>query len=173
MRSEATRMLKSDFLRKLGLLASGVVAATAAPLSAQAAAAGEDDAGAAEDDALTGIWEMTVKGAMGTYRYFYAIANGAYTCTGNIDAGFQGFSYSPSMGAYTRDGKSKTYRYLEKGWVFDRTGTNIGSFQSTGTFKLGATSQSFSGPGTFVQFDLKGKQIVSEPFTAAAKKLPV
>ena len=166
-------MLKSDFLHKLGLMTSSVVAAAVTTQPVPAAAAAEDDTGAEEDDALTGLWEMTVKGTMGTYRYFYAIADGAYTCTGNIDAGFAGFSYSPSMGAYTREGKSNSYRYLEKGWVFDRKGNNVGTFQSSGTFQLAATGRSFSGPGTFAQFDLKGKQVFSEPFAATAAKLPV
>lgn len=161
-------MLKRDFLHKLGALASGVLAAGAlsGPASgAQAPAATEE-----EDDELTGLWEMTVKGTLGTYRYYYAIAGGAYTGTGNVDAGFGGFTYSPTMGAYAREGQTKTYRYVEKGWAFDRKGNNVGTFQSQGTFALDATGRSFAGPGTFLQFDLKGKQIVSERFTATATK---
>lgn len=80
----------------------------------------------------------------------------------NIDEGFLQFKYSPSIGAYVRvaDG---SFRYTEKGWVFDRRGDNVGTFRSVGTFKLSATQTAFSGPGTFTQFDLRGKPILVEP----------
>jgi hypothetical protein len=158
-------MLKADFLKSVGLL--GSAGALALVRDATPASAASEEA-----DPLVGLWEMTVVGDSGTYRYIYSISPGAWTGTGNIDEGFQGFKYSPSMGAYAlmTDG---SYRYAERGWTFDQRGNNVGTFRSVGTFKLDATKKIFSGPGTFTQLDSKGKTLFVEHFKATATKADV
>ena len=158
-------MLKGDFLKEVGLLGSGGFFALIS--------GGNVASAAAEDvDPLVGLWEMTVSGDSGTYRYIYSISRGAWVATGNIDEGFQQFRYSPSLGAYTRatDG---SYRYSERGWTFDRRGNNVGTFRSVGTFKLDARQKTFSGPGTFTQLDSRGKPLFVEHFKAMATKVDV
>lgn len=158
-------MLKGDFLKKMGLMgAAGALALMKGTTVANAAKT--------EDDPLVGLWEMTVVGSAGTYRYIYSISRGAWVATGNVDEGFLEFKYSPSMGAYVRAADG-SFRYTEKGWVFDRRGNNVGTFRSMGTFRLNASQKAFSGPGTFTQFDSRGKSILVEPFTATATKLAV
>ena len=156
-------MLKLDFLKKLGLLSAGAFAFTKPE---------ETNAAEVKSDPLVGLWQMTIAGSAGTYRYLYSISPGAWVATGNIDEGFSQFKYSPSMGAYVRlaDG---SFRYTEKGWVFDRQGTNVGTFLSVGTFKLTSSQNMFRGPGTFTQFDMHGKATIVEPFTATATKVAV
>lgn len=153
-------MFKREFLKKLGLLSGGAAAGVAS--SSALTAAGEANP-------LVGLWEMTVVSKTATYRYLYSISDGAYVATGSIDEGFQGFKYGPTMGSYTMQ-PDGSYRYIEKGWVFDMRGANVGAFRSAGTFKLGAGQRSFSGPGTFTQFDVNGKVVFEEPFVARATK---
>jgi hypothetical protein len=155
-------MLKRDFLKKLAMLSSAATVGLAAD---------SNPAEASQADPLTGVWEMTVTGAAGAYKYIYSISNGAWVASGNIDEGFQGFKYGPTLGSYVRRADG-TYRYSERGWVFDMKGNNVGSFQSVGTFRLGADQKSLAGPGTFTQLDLHGKTIVEERFTAKATKFP-
>jgi hypothetical protein len=156
-------MRKREFLKRAGLIGAG---ASVAVLK------GPSPAGAAETDPLVGVWEMTVVGKVGTYHYIYSISSGAWVATGNYDEGFQHFKYSPTMGSYVRESNG-TYRYTEKGWVFDLKGNNVGTFRSQGTFTLDAGENSLRGPGTFTQFDSKGKAVFVEPFTATASKIQV
>lgn len=155
-------MLKLDFLKRLGFLAlTAPLAALQAPAKAEAASG---------DDAIVGLWEGAVQAPGTTYRYIWSIARGAYIATGNVDENYQGLKYGPSMGTYTRTGNG-TYRYRERGYVFDLKGNNVGSFTSTGTFKMSADGNTMSGPGTFVQYDLKTKQNSREPYTVVAKRI--
>jgi hypothetical protein len=158
-------MLKGDFLKKVGLL--GSAGAFALVGGAEVASAASEDV-----DLLIGLWEMTVVGESGTYRYIYSISRGTWVATGNVDEGFQQFKYSPSLGAYARvtDG---SYRYSERGWTFDLGGKNVGTFRSVGTFKVDPTNKRFSGPGTFTQLDLLGKPLFVEHFKATATKVDV
>jgi hypothetical protein len=121
---------------------------------------------------LIGIWEMTVQGEQGTYLYKYAISEGAWVTIGNIDGGLYNFRYGPTLGAYVKN-TDGSYRYREIGWTYTRGGVKTGSFESTGTFVLDASGNSFSGPGSFKQFDLAGNTILTENFTVLATRDPV
>ena len=57
--------------------------------------------------------------------------------------------------------------------MLDKIGGNVGTFRSSGTFTLDATQKTFSGPGTFAQFDSQGKLVVKESFEAKATKVEV
>ena len=120
---------------------------------------------------LIGIWDMTVQG-QSTYLYKYAISEGTWVTIGNIDGGFYNFRYGPTLGAYVQN-PDGSYRYRETGWTYTRGGVNSGSFETTGTFVLDGSGSSFSGPGVFKQFDLTGKEILSENLTVVATKLGV
>lgn len=157
-------MLKRDFLKAVGL------AASIAPLaSAQTADAAEVSMNL---DALVGLWDAVVKGD-GTYRYLYAISRGSYVATGNVDEQYQGFKFSPTIGAYGRN-HDGSYRYLEKGYVFNLQGVGVGTFSSAGTMRLNADGDTLHGTGTFRQFDLRSKELFTEPFTMTAtrQKIP-
>jgi|SRR5579863_2307360 len=157
-------MLKVEFFKKLGLAVFGVSGVIRN--SSRADAAGHDA------ESLVGLWEMIVTSKDGTYHYIYAISSGAWVCTGNIDEGFQQQKYSPSMGAYVRNADG-SYRYEERGWVYDPKGNNVGAFRSVGTITLAADQKTFSGPGVFTQFDMKGKPVYKELFSATATRVSV
>ena len=153
-------MLKLDFLKRLGFLAlTAPLAAVQSPAKAVAA----DDA-----DPIVGLWEGVYRSGNATYRYIYSIARGAYVATGDVDENFAGFKYGTTMGTYARNGDG-SYRYRERGYVFDLRGRNVGSFSSNGTFRI--TGDTLSGPGTFIQYDLKSKEISREPFSVKAKRI--
>ena len=155
-------MLKLDFLKRLGFLAfTAPLAALQRPTQAEAA----DTA-----DPIVGLWEANVKAGDVKYQYVYSISRGAYVATGNVDENFMGFKYSPSMGTYVRIGNG-SYRYRERGYVFDLTGHNVGSFTSIGTFKLSADGNTMSGPGTFTQYDVKAKKNSSESYAVTATRI--
>lgn len=154
-------MIKLDFLKALGLLA------VAAPLST--AAAGAKSSGS-DAEPLVGLWEGVVQAGKVTYRYIWSIANGAYVVTGNVDENYMGLRYSPSMGTYARSA-DRSYRYRERGYVFDLKGRNVGSFTSVGTFKLSSDGTTLTGPGTFTQFDLKSKEVARESYSITAKRV--
>ena len=121
---------------------------------------------------LIGIWDMRVDGEAGTYLYKYAISEGTWVTIGNIDGGFYNFRYGPTLGAYAQNADG-SYRYREIGWTYTRGGVCNGTFETTGTFVLDASGDSFSGPGVFKQFDLSGRTILSENLTVTANKLGV
>lgn len=121
---------------------------------------------------LIGIWDMTVQGELGTYHYKYTISEGSWVASGNIDPGLFNFQYGPTLGTYVKNDDG-SYRYREIGWTYTRGGVCNGSFESIGTFILDAPGNTFSGPGTFKQFDLTGKTILTENLTVVATKLPV
>lgn len=120
---------------------------------------------------LVGIWEMTVQGN-NTYLYKYAISDGTWVANGNIDRGFLNYTFSPTTGAYVKNGDG-SYSYRERGWTYTRGGVCNGAFESTGDFQLDASGTSFAGPGVFKIFDLSGNTIVAENFAAVAVKVPV
>ncbi|HEY1866831.1 MAG TPA: hypothetical protein VGG70_00950 [Candidatus Cybelea sp.] len=155
-------MLKLDFLKRLGFLA------LTAPLAALQNAAKADAAG--NEDPIVGLWDASVQSGGTSYRYIYAISRGAYVATGSVDENFQGFTYSPTMGTYKRNGDG-SYRYRERGYVFDLRGRNVGSSSSAGTFRISADGNTLTGPGTFMQFDLKSKETSRELFTISAKRI--
>jgi hypothetical protein len=153
-------MLKLDFLKRLGFLAlTAPLAAVQSPAKADAAENG---------DPIVGVWEGAVQAGKTTYRYLWSISRGAYVATGNVDENFMGFKYGTTMGTYARNGDG-SYRYRERGYVFDLRGRNVGSFTSSGTFRL--AGDVLSGPGTFVQYDLKSKETSRESFSVKAKRI--
>lgn len=125
-----------------------------------------------EANPLIGLWNMTVVGEVATYQYKYAISEGTWVTIGNIDQGFYNFRYGPTLGAYVRN-VDGSYSYREFGWTYTRGGVCSGSFESTGTFVLDSSGKSFNGPGTFKQFDLAGKLILTDNFTVVATKVDV
>lgn len=154
-------MLKLDFLKRLGFVA------LTAPLAALQSPARAD--AAQNDDPLVGLWEGDVRAGDTRYTYVYSISRGAYIATGSVDENFQGFKYSPTMGTYVRVGNG-SYRYRERGYVFNLSGHNVGSFTSAGTFTLSADGNSFTGPGTFTQIDLRKKES-REAYSVTAKRI--
>ena len=121
---------------------------------------------------LIGLWNMTVVGEVATYQYKYTISEGTWVTIGNIDGGFYNFRYGPTLGAYVQN-PDGSYSYREMGWTYTRGGVCNGSFESVGTFVLDGSGNSFSGPGSFKQFDLSGKTILTDTFTVVATKVPV
>lgn len=153
-------MLKLDFLKRLGLLAlTAPLAAVQSPAKADAADRG---------DPIVGLWEGVYQSGKATYHYIYSISRGAYVATGDVDENFAGFKYGATMGTYARN-RDGSYRYRERGYVFDLRGRNVGSFTSNGTFRV--AGDSLSGPGTFIQYDLKSKEMSRESFTVKAKRI--
>lgn len=158
-------MFKKDFFKTFGLTAA--LAPFAIGSVAKAAAAGDGDR-----DELTGLWETTVKGSAGSYRYIYAISRGSYVATGDIDENYQGTKYSPTMGAYRREADG-AFAYRERGYAFDLKGAKVGTFESTGRMRLSTDGDAFSGPGTFTQYDLHLKAVFTEPFTLTAARVKI
>jgi len=156
-------VLKLDFLKRLGFLA------LTAPLAALQSPA-KAGASTQSDDALVGLWEADVRAGGTSYKYIYSIGRGAYVATGSVDENFMGFKYGPTMGTYTRAGNG-SYRYRERGYVFDLKGRGVGSFSSTGTFRLSADGNTFTSPGTFTQYDASSKKTSSEPYSLTARRI--
>ncbi len=127
------------------------------------------DAAAGSGNPLIGMWEMTVQGSA-TYHYKYAISDGTWVAVGDVDGNFYGYRYSPTVGAYVKNGDG-SYSYRERGWTYTQGGVCNGTFESTGTFVLDQSGATFSGPGAFTQFNLNGKTILAESFTVMATKV--
>jgi hypothetical protein len=161
--SEDRVLLKIDFLKRLGFLA------LSAPVTAVVAGARAD---ASDDpDLLVGLWEASVEGSA-TYKYIYSISRDAYIATGNIDENFMNMKFGPTLGAYSRmtDG---SYKYRERGFVYDMKGHNIGTFTSVGSFRLGSQGNTFAGSGTYTQYDLRAKPKATERYTLKGNRVPV
>lgn len=123
------------------------------------------------DTTLVGMWEMTVQGSA-TYHYKYAISVGTWVTVGDIDGNFYGYRYSPTVGAYSKNADG-SYSYRERGWTYTQGGVCNGTFESVGTLVLDGTGNTLSGPGVFKQFNLAGRTIVMEDFTAVATRVGV
>jgi len=123
------------------------------------------------DTALVGMWEMTVRGGV-TYHYKYAISVGTWVTVGDIDGNFFGYRYSPTVGAYVKN-TDGSYSYRERGWTYTQGGVCNGTFESVGTLVLDASGNTLSGPGVFTQFNLAGRPILTEDFTAVATRVGV
>jgi hypothetical protein len=77
------------------------------------------------------------------------------------------------MGAYVPQ-EDRSFSYKERGWVSDQaSGSNFGTFESVGAFKVNPSGTRFAGPGTFTMADLNGVVLYKEPFTAVATKVAV
>jgi hypothetical protein len=121
-------------------------------------------------DDLQGLWSMSVTASGATYHYFYAIGHGSYTGTGDIDGRYMNMRFGPTVGAYVAAGPRRI-RYRERGWTYDLSGKNIGSFSSEGTMEIDSTGQTLAGPGVYKMCDLKGAVTFSEQFVAKARKI--
>ena len=104
----------------------------------------------------------------------YAISEGGYVAAGNydIDANFNGgFTYSPTMGTYARTNFPNSYLLRERSWVFDSTNNNshAGSTDFTGAAVVAGDGKSWSGAGTFIQYDVNGNVVATDAnFTYSA-----
>jgi hypothetical protein len=156
---------RRDVFRKIGMLGATALALVGVSKPAKA-----DEAAASNP--LVGLWDMTIPGSPTLY-YKYAISEGAYVCTGNLDGTAVpfGFKYSPTMGTYVRTGHN-SYQLRERSWAMDASGNPAGYSDFTGTAVVTADGKSFSGSGTYVQYDLNGNVVFNEPITYTAVKFP-
>lgn len=148
---------RRDVLKKVGLL--GAASALALMSAPQPATAKDGSDGSDGSNPLVGVWTITFNSVTypgNQYIYIYSMGNGNYVASGNIDAGFFGETFSPTMGAYVHTG-GNTVRYHEKGWVYNQSGgAVIGTFEATGTFTVSPNGKTIAGPGTYTQYDLNG-----------------
>jgi hypothetical protein len=154
---------RRDLFTKIGTLG-----ATALGVVGIATRAKADDRNE-QQNSLLGLWDLTipVQPAVGLpvpLLYKYAISEGGYVATGNYDsdASFNGgFTYSPTMGTYARTNFPNSYRLRERSWVFDSSNNPAGSTDFTGTAVVVGDGKSWSGSGTFVQYDVNGKVVAT------------
>ena len=166
---------RRDIFKKLGLLGASALALAGVSKRAKAFEGNE------QQNPLLGLWDLTipVQPAVGLpvpLLYKYAISEGGYVATGNydIDANFNGgFTYSPTMGTYARTNFPNSYQLRERSWVFDSTNNNspAGSTDFTGTAVVAADGKSWSGAGTFIQYDVNGNVVATNTnFTFSATR---
>jgi len=155
------------------LIAAVIVATTVKQKACASALVNKSmSAEVSSDNPLIGLWEMTVVGEASTYLYKYTISESTWIAIGNVDGGFFNFRYAPTLGAYVKNADG-SYRYREIGWTYTKGGVCNGSFESIGTFVLDASGNTFNGPGSFKQFDLTGRIILTDNFTVVATKVGV
>jgi hypothetical protein len=105
---------RRDIFKKIGMLGASALA-----LGGIAKPAKADDRNERQNP-LLGLWDLSFKDIPNLF-YKYAISEGGYVATGNQDANpkfFPPYTYSPTMGTYTRTGPN-TYRLRERGWAMD------------------------------------------------------
>jgi hypothetical protein len=166
---------RRDLFNKIGMLGATALAAVGIAKSARA-----DDRNE-QPNPLLGLWDLTipVQPAVGLpvpLLYKYAISEGAYIATGNEDANaaLVGFTYSPTMGTYARTNFPNLFRLRERSWVFDASNNPAGSTDFTGTAAVAGDGKSWSGAGTFIQYDLNGKVVATnKDFTYTAVRFGV
>jgi hypothetical protein len=106
-------------------------------------------------------------------HYKYAISDGNWVAPADVDEGFQGLKFSPTMGACVPQ-EDRSFSHKERGWVYDQaSGSNVGTFESVGAFKVNPSGTRFAGAGTFTMADRNGVVFYKEPFTAVATKVAV
>jgi hypothetical protein len=159
---------RRDLFKKVGMLGASALALVGASKSAKAFEGNENQT------PLLGLWDLTFPPPLDALIYKYAISEGGYVATGNQDANptpSNPYTYSPTMGTYTRTGPN-SYRLRERSWVMDPKGNPAGSSEFTGTAVVARDGNSWSGSGTYIQYDLKGKVLLNEPLTYTAVKFP-
>jgi hypothetical protein len=149
---------RRDLLQKIGMFGASALALMGVSKRGRA-----DEA--TPSNPLVGLWDMTIPPPPGpnggpTLYYKYAISEGAYVCTGNLDATTVpfGFKYSPTMGTYVRTGHN-SYRLRERAWAMYDNGEPAGYSDFTGTAIVAPDGKSFSGSGAFNQYGLDNKPV--------------
>jgi hypothetical protein len=157
---------RRDVFKKIGLLG-----ATALGLVGISKVAKADEAAAS--NTLVGLWDLTFPPPNNNLIYKYAISEGGYVATGNLDAtaAVFGFAYSPTMGSYIRTGHN-SYRLRERSWAMDPKGNPAGSTDFTGSATVAENGKTFAGSGTYTQYDLNGDVLFAQPITYTATKFP-
>ena len=164
---------RRDLFKRMAMVSASALALVGASKRAKAVE------GTAQQDPLVGLWDLTipVQPAVGLpvpLIYKYAISEGGYVATGNydIDVTFNGgFTYSPTMGTYARTNFPNSYRLRERAWVFDSGNNPAGSTDFTGTAVVAGDGKSWSGAGTFVQYDVNGNVVATNTnFTYSATR---
>jgi hypothetical protein len=164
---------RRDLFKKIGTFGASTLALVGATKSAKAFEGNE------QQNPLLGLWDLTipVQPAVGLpvpLIYKYAISEGGYVATGNYDADVVfngGFTYSPTMGTYTSTTFRNSYLLRERSWVFDSSGNPAGSTDFNGTATVAADRKSWSGSGSYIQYDVNGKVLFTNiEFTYTASK---
>jgi hypothetical protein len=167
---------RRDIFKKFGMLGASALALMGVSNRAKA-----DDRNE-QQNPLLGLWDLTipVQPAVGLpvpLLYKYAISEGGYVATGNYDtdANFNGgFTYSATMGTYARTNFPNSYRLRERSWVFFQSSNNnnpAGSTDFTGTAVVAGDGKSWSGAGTFIQYDVNGNMVAANTnFTYSATR---
>jgi len=145
---------RRDLFKKAGMLGASALALAGISNRAKAFE------GTPQQNPLLGLWDMTIPGSPPLY-YKYAISEGAYVCTGNLDqnASVFGYKYSPTMGSYARTNFRNSYRLRERAWAYDANGNWAGYSDFTGTAVVADDEKSFSGSGIFNQYDSNGNVV--------------
>ena len=163
---------RRDVFKKIGMLGASALALAGVSKRAKA-----DDRNERQNP-LLGLWDLTIpvqQGLLAPLYYKYAISEGGYVATGNEDANADyllPYTYGPTMGTYTRIGPY-SYRLRERRWVMGAGGVPAGSSDFTGTAVVAGDGRSWSGSGTYIQYDLTGINVVlSLPLTYSAVRFP-
>jgi hypothetical protein len=147
---------RRDLFKKIGMLGASALAFMGVSKRAKAFE------GAPQQNPLLGLWDMTIPGSPTLY-YKYAISEGGYVCTGDLDAtaAVFGFKYSPTMGTYTRTGPN-SYRIRERAWAYDASGNFAGYSDFSGSAIVAEDGKTFSGSGVFNQYDVNGNVVFGD-----------
>jgi hypothetical protein len=163
---------RRDVFKKIGMLGASALALVGVSKRAKA-----DDRNERQNP-LLGLWDLTVpiqQGLLAPLYYKYAISEGGYVVAGNEDANANfllPYTYSPSMGTYTRTGPN-SYRLRERRWAMGAGGVPAGSSDFTGAAVVAGDGRSWSGSGTYIQYDLTGINVVlTLPLTYSAVRFP-
>ena len=161
---------RRDIFKKFGMLGASALALMGVSKRAKAFEGNE------HQNPLLGLWDLTipVQPAVGLpvpLLYKYAISEGAYVATGNEDANaaLVGFKYSPTMGTYARANFPNSFRLRERGWAYDASGNFAGYSDFTGTAVVAGDGKTWSGSGTYTQYDVNGNVVATNTnFTYSA-----
>jgi hypothetical protein len=161
---------RRDLLKKIGMFGAGALFGVSKRATADSPVA---------QNPLLGLWDLTIppfEGGAALY-YKYAISEGGYVATGNQDVNpgaFPPFTFSPTMGTYTRTGPS-SYLIRERAWAMTFNsvppGAPVGFSDFTGTAVVAKDGNSWSGSGTWTLYDLSSppnvlSQSVNFPYSA-------
>ena len=162
---------RRDLFKTIGMLGASVLAVIGVSKRAKA------DEGGEGGNPLLGLWDLTIPPFQGSpvLYYKYAISEGGYVATGNQDvnpAFAPPFTYSLTTGTYTRTGRN-SYLIRERAWAMTANsvppGAPAGSTDFNGTAVVAADGKTWSGSGTWTQYDLNGNvvaQAVDFPYFA-------
>ena len=165
---------RRDLFKKISVLGASALALTGVSKRAKAFEGNENQ------NLLLGLWDLTipVQPAVGLpipLYYKYAISEGAYVATGNEDANaaLVWFKYSPTVGTYARANFPNSFRLRERGWAYDASGNFAGYSDFTGTAVVAGDGKTWSGSGTYTQYDVNGNVVATNTnFTYSAVRFP-